>query len=55
MKALVVALAITFVISLHAQDLAPELAPLVAKHKADLATLEAQKAAGDLYFAIPFR
>ena len=42
---LVVALAIAFVVPLHAQDLAPELAPLVAKHKADLAALDAQKAA----------
>ena len=31
--------------ALHAQDLAPELAPLVAKHQADLAALDAQKAA----------
>ena len=45
MKTLVVALAIAFVVPLHAQDLAPELAPLVAKHKADLAALDAQKAA----------
>src|SRR5678815_979659 len=44
MKTLVVALAIAFVVPLHAQDLAPELAPLVAKHKADLAALDAQKA-----------
>jgi hypothetical protein len=31
--------------ALYAQDLAPELAPLVAKHKADQAAVEAQKSA----------
>jgi hypothetical protein len=30
--------------TLHAQDLAPQLAPLVAKHQADQAALDAQKA-----------
>ena len=38
-------LALTFATMLHAQDLAPELAPLAAKYKAALAALDAQKAA----------
>ena len=37
------ALAIAIATTLHAQELAPELAPLVAKHKADIAALDAQK------------
>lgn len=44
-KAISAALAFGFVATLHAQDLAPELAPLVTKHKADLAALDEQKAA----------
>jgi len=39
------ALVFMFAMALHAQDLAPELAPHAAKHKADLAALDAQKAA----------
>ena len=39
------ALALAFATTLHAQDLSPELVPLITKHKADLATLDEQKAA----------
>ena len=45
MKTFVAVLALAFVVPLHAQDLAPELQPLAAKHKADLAAFNAQKAA----------
>jgi hypothetical protein len=44
MKALVLALAIASVAALRAQDLAPELEPLAAKHKVELAAFNAQKA-----------
>jgi hypothetical protein len=45
MKALALAAAFALAVPLHAQDLAPELAPLAAKHQADLTALDAQKAA----------
>jgi hypothetical protein len=37
-------LALALAMTLHAQDLAPELAPLTAKYRADLAAFNAQKA-----------
>jgi hypothetical protein len=42
-KTQLIAAGLAFVAMLHAQELAPELAPLAAKNKADLAALEAQK------------
>ena len=45
MKAIYATLAFAFVATLHAQDLAAELAPLVAKYNADTAALNAQKEA----------
>ena len=45
MKTISAAFAFAFVAMLHGQELAPELLPLVAKHKADLAALDEQKAA----------
>ena len=45
MKAISAVLALAFVATLHAQDLAAELAPLAAKYNADTAALSAQKEA----------
>jgi hypothetical protein len=45
MNTFVAVLALAFVVPVHAQDLAPELEPLAAKHKADLTAFNAQKAA----------
>ena len=45
MKATVFILTLALATLLRAQDLAPELAPLAAKYKADIAALEAQKSA----------
>jgi hypothetical protein len=39
------AIALTFVVALHAQEFAPDLAPSAAKYRADTAALETQKAA----------
>jgi hypothetical protein len=44
MKALVLAIAVALVTPLRAQSLAPELEPLAAKYRADMAALNAQKA-----------
>src|SRR5437868_3851144 len=44
MKALALLAAVALVTPLHAQFFAPELEPLAAKHRADQAALDAQKA-----------
>jgi len=42
-QTLALAIACALVASLHAEELAPELAPLVGKHKSDLSALDSER------------